>query len=85
MFLRLVSIPGDESRTCFSGVIIDDLVGGEGTESFTLVIGEPTQPGVNLGLDETTINIIDDDSMCNKYVSISNKYILCISIHNDCM
>ena len=47
--------------TCFDGVIIDDILGGEGIEFFTLNIPEPTQPGVNVGLDETTINIIDDD------------------------
>ena len=59
--LRLISIEPEESMTCFDGVIIDDILGGEGIEFFTLNIPEPTQPGVNVGLDETTINIIDDD------------------------
>ena len=61
MRLRLISIEPEESMTCFDGVIIDDILGGEGIEFFTLNIPEPTQPGVNVGLDETTINIIDDD------------------------
>ena len=59
--LRLVSIEPDDLRTCFTGLIIDDLVGGEGVEFFNLNIPPPTQPGVSVGLDTTTINIIDDD------------------------
>ena len=61
MPLRLVSIEPDNLRTCFTGLIIDDLIGGEGVEFFNLNIPSPTQPGVNVGLDITTINIIDDD------------------------
>ena len=60
--LRLISIEPDDNRTCFSGVIINDVIGGEGVEFFTLNIPEPTQPGVNVGLNQTTININDDDS-----------------------
>ena len=61
MLLRLVSIEPEDTRTCFSGVIIDDVIGGEGVEFFSLNIPQPTQPGVNVGLDTTNINIIDDD------------------------
>lgn len=61
MILRLISIDPTSDRTCFNGIIIDDLIGGEGIEFFTLDILEPQQPGVVIGLDETTINIDDDD------------------------
>ena len=61
--LRLISLGPNEDRTCFEGIIIDDSIGAEGIESFVLTIEEPTQSGVNVGLDETTINIIDDDGM----------------------
>ena len=59
---RLIGINPEDDRTCFTGVIIDDSVGAEGTEFFNLIIEPPTQDGVNVGLNRTTINIIDDDS-----------------------
>ena len=59
--MRLISIEPDESSSCFEGIIIDDVLGGEEVEFFTLNIPEPTQPGVNVDRDETTINIFDDD------------------------
>ena len=61
--LRLISLGPDEARTCFEGVIITDEICLEDDESFTLNIEEPAQAGVELGLDSTTINIIDDCGM----------------------
>lgn len=58
--LRLISLGPNDDRTCFEGVIITDEICLEDEESFTLDIEEPSQAGVELGLDSTTINIIDD-------------------------
>ena len=58
---RIVSIEPLSNLTCFSGQIVDDLIGLEGNEFFTLLIEETTQGGVVVERDLTTIYIIDDD------------------------
>ena len=64
---RIISIEPTDDRTCFQGIIIDDVIGLEDVESFTLSIELPAQDGVELGLDISTINIIDDDGRLRVY------------------
>lgn len=58
---RLITIQPTSDRTCFSGVIIDDKLGLEGEETFTLSLEKPPVDGVVVGQDKTNINILDDD------------------------
>lgn len=58
---RLITIQPTSDRTCFSGIIIDDELGLEGEETFTLTFEKPPVDGVVVGQDKTNINILDDD------------------------
>ena len=59
-----VTIPASDSRACFTGPIIDDLIALEPDESFTLTITDisPDDNRIQRGIETTTITIIDDDS-----------------------
>ena len=59
-----MTIPASESRACFTGPIIDDLIRLELNESFTLTITaiSSVRDVIRLGTAMTEITIIDDDS-----------------------
>ena len=47
--------------SCFNGAIVDDEIGLEGTEGFTVSIRDPAVSGIEIGNDATVVNIVDDD------------------------
>ena len=46
---------------CFTGDIVDDMVGAEFNETFMLRITNVSPTDVQIGLRETTITIVDND------------------------
>ena len=68
-----MTIPASESRACFTGPIIDDLIGLEPNESFTLTITaiSPVRDVIRLGTAMTEITIIDDDSELRVVVEVT--------------
>lgn len=56
-----VTLEPSSNRSCFTGVVVDDLIGLEGIEDFTLGLRGPGSPSVLLGNNVTIVNIVDDD------------------------
>ncbi len=56
-----VSLDPLSNKTCFAGVIINDLIALEEVEDFFLVLNDPLITGLLIGRNYTTVDIIDDD------------------------
>lgn len=57
----MVTLEPSSNLSCFSGSIVDDLIGLEGIEDFMLRLRDPNLPGVLVGNNVTIVNIVDDD------------------------
>ena len=51
---------------CFNGTIIDDVLGFEGDEQFSLTLSNPSPSEVFIGQGMTTITIQDNDGQCTE-------------------
>ncbi len=56
-----MTLDPNSNRSCFIGLIIDDLIGLEGVEDFTLGLRDPQVAGVTVSNTATVVNIVDDD------------------------
>jgi hypothetical protein len=56
-----VTLEPSSNRSCFTGRVVDDLIGLEGVEDFMVRLRDPEVPGVQVGNNATMIAVVDDD------------------------
>ena len=57
------TIPANEQQTTVSIPILDDNIVEQLREQFSISLSVQPQPGLNLGNSQTSVTIVDDDSM----------------------
>lgn len=67
-----VTLEPNSNRSCFVGVVVDDSIGLEGIEDFTLGLSGPGVSGVSVGNNVTVVNIVDDDGKDCCYSTADN-------------